>query len=107
VRFFELNSSLVKRHRAWSDDRFGTRAERGPQGSLKHLAKEVEEALAAPHDIEEYADIMFLVLDSVHRAGYHCADLERAMFAKMPVLEMRTYPKPVPDMPVEHIRTGD
>lgn len=107
MKFFELPHGIIERHRKWSDEQFGPRSERGPQGPLKHLIKEAGEALDDPHDIMEYADMMFLFLDSLHRAGFDCADLSEAMAAKMPILESRTYPKVASDMPSEHIRTPE
>jgi hypothetical protein len=54
----------------WSQATFGTDAERGPLGALKHLRKEIEEVKANPGDIEERADLVFLALDASRRAGY-------------------------------------
>lgn len=53
----------------WSQATFGTDAERGPAGPLKHLLKEIEEVRAAPADIEEYADLLFLTCDAARRGG--------------------------------------
>ncbi|ERP95719.1 hypothetical protein Q669_29565 [Labrenzia sp. C1B10] len=102
--FFELSPQLVTRHRKWSDATFGPRSERGPISSLKHLKKEVDEALNDPHEVEEYADMMFLLLDAAHRAGFDCFDVHGAMVDKLPVLLKRDYPKTAPEEVSEHIR---
>lgn len=104
MKFFELSSTTVTTHRNWSDETFGPRSEKGPIGPLKHLKKEVDEVLEDPHEIEEYADLAFLLLDSLHRAGFDCADLDSAMARKMDVLKARVYPKGDPDEPAEHDR---
>jgi Protein of unknown function (DUF550) len=97
---------LAQMHRQWSDETFGTKAEIGPVGALKHLAKEAQEAAEAPHDIVEYVDCMFLLLDAIHRGGFTMADLTSAGFAKLAVLKTRRYSK-VPDgVPSEHDRSA-
>lgn len=88
----------------WSTATFGTAQERGPVGPLKHLAKEVNECLAAPGDLEEYADLLFLVFDAARRAGFSYIDLETAAWQKLAKNERRTWPKPTSDEPVEHVR---
>jgi hypothetical protein len=57
----------------WSEKTFGPAALRSPFGPLKHAMKEVEEAILAPGDIEEYVDILHLLFDAAWRAGvpYH------------------------------------
>ena len=104
MKEFTIWPRTVKNLRAWSDKNFGPRRERGPIGSLKHLAKEVQEAISDPHDIMEYADMQFLMLDALHRAGFSPHDLNEAMEKKMKILETRTYPKVAHDEPREHIR---
>lgn len=60
---------LAAAHATWSQLTFGSDSERGPTGPLNHLAKEVQEAMAAPTDMMEYADLLLLVLDASRRAG--------------------------------------
>ena len=104
MKEFTIWPRTVKDHRAWSDKNFGNRRERGPVGPLKHLAKEVQEAIADPHDIMEFADMTFLLLDSLHRAGFSPHDLNEAMKEKMEILKTRNYPRGLPDEPAEHVR---
>lgn len=94
-----------QRHSEWSQATFGTDAERGPIGPLKHLEREAREAQAKPDDLEEYADCLFLVLDATRRAGYTLDDLLAAAFAKLAVNRKRIWQKPTSDEPVEHVRT--
>lgn len=94
-------------HSEWSQATFGTDQERGPVGSLKHLAKEVQEVLADPTDIIEFADLLFLVFDSTRRAGFTPEQLIEAANAKLAVNKSRQWQKPTSDEPVEHVRATD
>ena len=91
----------------WSQATFGADGERGPIGPLKHLAKEVQEALADPGDLIEYADLLFLVFDATRRAGFSFEDLLAACWRKLAINRARTWPKPSSDEPVEHVRGAD
>lgn len=95
---------LVTELSEWSQKTFGTDAERGPTGPLKHLEKEAREALEKPQDIMEYADILILLLDASRRAGIKPLELLRAARRKMVENRARCWPKPTSDEPVEHIR---
>lgn len=53
----------------WSQQTFGSDSERGHIGPLKHLAKEIKEVRENPGDLEEYADMVFLIFDASRRAG--------------------------------------
>jgi len=91
----------------WSQNTFGSDQVRGSQGPLKHLAKEINEVLADPTDLEEYADLLFLVFDATRRAGFTFAELSEACFAKLEKNKARKWPTPTSDEPVEHIRDED
>lgn len=90
----------------WSQSVFGSDRERGPRGPLLHLAKEVQEALANPDDLEEYADLIFLAFDSCRRAGFTYDELVDKCFEKLEKNKKRKWSKPVTDEPVEHVRDG-
>jgi hypothetical protein len=98
-------AELWTKHSEWSDATFGIVAERGPIGPLKHLELEAREAQAAPHDIEEYADIFLLALDSARRAGFSASALIQWAFAKVAKNALREWPKGAPDEAVEHVRS--
>ena len=100
----ELLSSLAKDQSEWSQATFGTDQERGPLGALRHLEKEAVETQAAPDDIEEYADCFLLILDAARRAGISPLQLIEAAQRKMVINRQRTWPRPVDDHPVEHVR---
>lgn len=100
----ELLSSLAKDQSEWSQATFGTDAERGPLGALRHLEKEALETQAAPNDIGEYADCFLLILDAARRAGISPLQLIEAAQRKMVINRQRTWPRPVDDQPVEHVR---
>jgi hypothetical protein len=88
----------------WSQRTFGTDAERGPIGSLRHLAVEAGEAIES-NDPEEYADCFLLILDASRRRGMTPLDLIQAAQKKMVVNRGRKFPATFdPLKPTEHIR---
>lgn len=107
---------------AWSQSTFGSDAERGPIGPMKHLAREVlTEMLGIPRedvtailqkakhgdglsDVVEHADLQFLVFDSSRRAGFSFKDLLEACFKKLEINKARQWGPKTGDQPVEHIR---
>jgi hypothetical protein len=91
---------------AWSEETFGPSIERGPRGVLLHLKKEVDEALEAPNDLEEYVDLLLLVFDATRRAGFWYHELVAAAFEKLAKNKARKWPdwRNLSDVPVEHIR---
>lgn len=88
----------------WSQKTFGTDQERGPEGPLKHLAKEVEECLKNTKDLVEYCDLLFLVFDSTRRAGFTYDQLVTAAFDKLEINKSRKWGKASATEAVEHIR---
>lgn len=88
----------------WSTKTFGTDQERGPAGALKHITKEVQEALQKPDDPKEYADLIILVCDASRRAGLSMEALLKTAHAKMAENKKRTWPKPVEGEPCEHVK---
>ncbi|HEX8913394.1 MAG TPA: dATP/dGTP pyrophosphohydrolase domain-containing protein [Humisphaera sp.] len=101
-------SRLWARQAEWSQETFGTDAERGPAGALKHLAREAGEALRSPTDKAEYADCLLLVLDAARRAGLAAGELLDAAAVKLEVNRQREWPPPAAgDEPVEHVKPAD
>lgn len=107
----------------WSQATFGTDQERGPLGPLKHLKKEVEEAIsevvslwdggargAAP-DLrplrEEITDCLFLVFDAARRAGMTHQDLVESAFRKLEINKGRKWGEAKEGEAVEHLREGE
>lgn len=91
----------------WSEKTFGTTAERGPVGPLKHLQKEVKEILDKPEDGEEYVDAFFLIIDAARRSKQFAgpADFLKQGFAKLEKNKLREWQVPTnPDEAVEHVR---
>lgn len=123
----ELGAELVRLaddHGEWSRATFGSDAERGPVGPLRHLAKEAGEAEDAAHLVREtaggcgswtarenlrveLADCLLLLLDASRRAGLTPLDLVRAARVKLAVNKARVWPKAAADQPVEHDRGGE
>lgn len=95
---------LLDEHAAWSHQTFGGPEEKGPIGPLRHLKLEADEAIAAPGDISEYVDLVFLSFDAARRAGFTTYDIVRAGFEKLDVLRSRSYPRGTGDQPALHIK---
>ena len=91
-------------HAQWSRKTFGKDNERGPQGPLKHLIKEAEEAMDNPSDPHEFADCMFLTMDAARRAGHDVNALLFAMVEKLEILKGRNYKKVADGQPSFHIK---
>lgn len=89
----------------WSDHTFGSPSVRDHRGPLDHLKKEIEEALANPGDITEFADLLLLVFDAARRAGHRYWELKHAVIDKLNINQRRKWGKPSdPTRAVEHIR---
>jgi hypothetical protein len=86
----------------WSDATFGNG--RPPAIPLHHLAKEVQELIAAPHDQMEYADCLILLLDAYRMAGGNTEDLLNACDKKLKINRKRVWGIPDENGVVEHIR---
>lgn len=98
LRRFWLNQ------KEWSERVFGASPARGPDGALKHLKREVQEAMKKPKDLIEYADMMHLVFDACRRAGYNYDDLVDACYAKLALnVKGRTWGKPDAEGVCEHV----
>lgn len=100
----EFFSELYRDESNWSQETFGTDAEHGPIGALKHLEKEAREAQAEPGDMMEYADCFLLILDASRRAGFDLWVLLQASRTKLEMCKQRKWQKQNGDEPAEHIR---
>lgn len=89
-------------HAEWSDATFG---DVGPIGPLKHLSKEAIEAVAAPGDLSEWADMQFLLWDAQRRAGISDEQITQAMVEKLEVNKQRQWPESKDREPCYHIKT--
>jgi len=108
VHLVENLENLLTDQAAWSQETFGSDEVRGPLGAAKHLCKEAEElrdALGTETDLEELADCQLLLWDIARRSGYTFQQLLEACKLKMGINKARTWPKPINDEPVEHVRT--
>ena len=97
-------SDFIAAKTEWSLATFGTIAERGPQGPLKHLKKEIEEILAAPTDLLEYVDGIFLIFDAAMRAGFTYEQILEGCWRKLEINKARQWSKPSADEPVFHVK---
>ncbi len=88
----------------WSDATFG--ANRPANIPLYHLAKEIEELIAAPDDHMEYADCLILLLDAYRMVGGNADDLIEYGHRKLAINRGRKWGTPDENGVVEHIREG-
>jgi hypothetical protein len=78
--------TFEEERRAWSIKTFGPLGNgRGVEGVIDHLREELDEALEHPHDIFEWADIIFLGLEGAMRAGFSTAELFAGLAAKQQI----------------------
>lgn len=99
---------------AWSQETFGADQERGPLGALKHLRKEVQEAIDSYESGEldelqiEIVDCLFLTFDAARRSGLSYDEFIAKAFDKLKINKGRTWRKPgAGDEPIEHDRSLD
>ena len=96
-------TDYIKRQEEWSAKTFGHGVR--TKGITAHIRKELVEIEAAPHDVEEWIDVVILALDGAWRAGYSPEQIVAALEAKQAKNFKRTYPMPESDdVPSEHIR---
>lgn len=95
--------SYIQRQEEWSAKTFGNGVR--TKGITAHIRKELLEIEAAPHDVEEWTDVVILALDGAWRAGYSPEQIVAALEAKQAKNFKRTYPMPLSDdHPSEHVR---
>ena len=119
-----LFHDLCDGHAQWSQTTFGSDANRGPTGPLKHLVKEAGEAREAfervvefatsedsvaagsAHDDfrEEMADCLLLVLDAARRGGVSGPKLLAAAMAKLEKNRGRKWGAASAAEPVHHVK---
>lgn len=117
--------TLAMDHAAWSQKTFGSDADRGPLGPLRHLEMEAREAQQAAEAVgyvsrcgstpfhtrnmlgEELADCLLLLLDAGRRAGFDPLAIVREAAKKMERNKARKWETPVDGQPCEHVHDGD
>jgi dATP/dGTP diphosphohydrolase len=95
------------RQSLWSQSTFGSDSDRGPEGALAHLAREVEEVRAEPKALLEYADCYILLCDAARRAGYEYEDLISAVETKAAINRGRTWAAPDAEGVCSHVDDDD
>lgn len=92
----------------WSQQTFGSSEDRSSLGPLRHLLKEVEEAIAETDHAKrlvEYVDCLHLIFDAADRDGFSLDSLLTACEEKLKVNMNRVWPKPDvsnSEAPIEH-----
>lgn len=98
----------IRRHMAFSERTFGP----GPRaaGVIDHIRKELREIEAAPHDLEEWIDVLMLALDGAWRSGATPDQIVAQLVAKQTKNEGRVWPDwrtAEPGKAIEHDRSHD
>jgi hypothetical protein len=102
---FDLLDHIVEQ-REWSIATFGPHSQRGSDGVIDHLRKEVNEA-AESRKLEEWVDIIMLAIDGASREGYGPMDIVTGLANKLEVNKRRQWPDwrtIEPGQAIEHIR---
>lgn len=102
---FAVDADHLVRQRDFSRIAFGP----GPRsaGVVDHIRKELEEILADPDDITEWADVIILGFDGALRQGFPPQAILDAIQIKQTRNESRTWPdwRTVdPNKAIEHVR---
>jgi hypothetical protein len=87
---------------AWADETFGPSL--SPDSTIAHLKKEVEELVADPSNVTEYADCMILLIDAARRVGITMDLLLDHCWAKLEINIRRKWGPPDKDGIIEHIK---
>jgi hypothetical protein len=101
---FDLVAHL-ERQRQFSFQTFGPGVR--TKGVIDHIRKELIEIEAAPHDLNEWIDVILLACDGAWRAGHTPEAIAKALAAKLVRNEARTWPDwrtADPDKAIEHQR---
>jgi NTP pyrophosphatase (non-canonical NTP hydrolase) len=64
---------------------------RTTEGTLVKLFEEIGELASKPSDVDEYADVLIVLLDIAHQQGISASDLLPAVRRKMEVNRNRTW----------------
>lgn len=92
----------------WSRTTFPN-AQGTAEGALRHLAEEVQEALANPGNHEEHGDIAILAMEAARKDGMSFEEWVKAIFLKQLKNRSREWPKSDGDgsEPINHDRSRD
>ena len=101
-------ASILTAQRQFSFATFGPPRGKDPTaGVLDHLRKELTEVARAPHDLEEWMDVVILAFDGALRAGYTPLQVASAFTAKNHKNTLRRWPdwrSFEPGKAIEHVR---
>ena len=86
-------NKFIEERNKFSNDTFGSPAERGCRYPLLHLKDEIQELLDAPDDPMEWADCFLLLLDAAWRKGHTVDDLIDFASEKLKINKQRKWKK--------------
>lgn len=98
-------AKFIDQKYAWSRKTFGPGDRH--RGIVDHIAKELQEVLKDPKDLEEWVDIILLAIDGACRAGYDGKDITVGILSKHLKNCTRQWPplgEQNPDKAAEHLR---
>lgn len=103
-------SHLVREAGEWSDETFGHSWNDGDAAgvpSLYHLREEIDELIASPGDLTEWADVVLLLFDAARRRQITVQDIIVAAREKFEVNKRRKWRAPDENGVVRHVDTED
>lgn len=96
----------IQKHIGWSQSTFGKSI--STHRLTNHIRKELLEIEAAPHDLEEWCDVIILGIDGAWRSGYTAPAIAAMLEAKQAKNQARVFLVPDdPTQPAEHDRTRE
>jgi hypothetical protein len=98
----EKLNTFLKERREFSYKTFGSKEERGCEGPLTHLKKEIQELLDNPNDPMEWADCFLLLTDAADRKGHSFEDLVDFARKKLEINKARNW-QPQTDGTYRHV----
>ncbi len=90
---------FINRHARWAEVKF---PDETVEHKLIHLKKEVDEVIACPKDLHEWADVTMLLFNALHRSNYNFAQLFMAMEEKFIICQQRKKWKKTVDGDYQH-----
>ena len=106
VDFYYDLCELIRNSGEWSDETFGDSWSDGAKAgvpSLLHLREEVDELIASPGDLEEWADVFLLFLDASRRRRISIHDILEAARVKHEINKSRNWGEPDENGVVHHL----
>lgn len=89
--YYDLIKHIAQQQR-WSRETFGPPCERGYEGVVDHLRKELQEIEDNPFDLEEWIDVITLAIDGAWRTGHDPQEIAKCLSDKLEKNKKRDWP---------------